>query len=89
MRATNRVRGRVAGLLGDRRYADQYERSFDVRSAFLPARAMTAKSTEERVMTRSLVREVVEALILSTQSGSISSRENFLDSLLDKGAPLI
>jgi hypothetical protein len=41
MRATNRMRGRVAGLLGDQRNADQYERLFDVRSAFLHGRAIT------------------------------------------------
>lgn len=89
MSATKRMRGRLAGLLGDRLYADQYERLFNVRSAFLHGRAMTAISTKERVMARSLAREVVEALILATQSGPISSREDFLDGLLDKGAPLI
>jgi hypothetical protein len=89
MRATDRMRGRVAGLLGDRRYADQYERLFDVRSAFLHGRAMTAISTEERVIARSLARQVVEALILATRAGSVSSREDFLDDLLDTGAPLI
>ncbi len=89
MRATNRMRGRVAGLLGDRRYADQYERLFDVRSAFLHGRAMTAISTKERVMARSLARQVVEALILAAGAGPIGSREDFLDGLLDKGAPLI
>ncbi|MGL9623661.1 hypothetical protein QRQ56_37475 [Bradyrhizobium sp. U531] len=52
MRATNRMRGRVAGLLGDRRFADQYEQLFNVRSAFLHGRAMTAISTNERVMAR-------------------------------------
>lgn len=89
LRATDKMRGRVAGLLGDRRYADQYERLFDVRSAFLHGRAMTAISTKERVMARSLARQVVEALILATQAGAISSREDFLDGLLDKGAPLL
>jgi hypothetical protein len=89
MRATNRMRGRVAGLLGDRSHADQYEQLFDIRSAFLHGRAMTDISTQEQVMARSLARQVVEALILATQSGQISSREDFLDSLLDKGAPLI
>jgi len=88
MRATNRMRGRVAGLLGDRRYADQYERLFNVRSAFLHGRAMTDISTEERVMARWLAREVVEALILATQTPT-PSREDFLDGLLDKGAPLL
>lgn len=89
LRATDKVRGRVAGLLGDRRYADQYEQIFDVRSAFLHGRAMAAISTKERVMARSLAREVVEALILAIQAGPISSREDFLDGFLDKGAPLL
>lgn len=89
MSPTKRMRGRVAGLLGERRCADQYERLFDVRSAFLHGRAMAAISTKERVMARSLAREVVEALVLATQVGPISSREDFLDGLLDKGAPLL
>lgn len=89
MRATNRMRGRVAGLLGGRPDADQYEHLFEVRSAFLHGRTMTAISTNERVMARSLARRTVEALILATRAGPITSREDFLDGLLDKGAPLI
>lgn len=89
LRATDKMRGRVAGLLGGRSYADQYEWLFDLRSAFLHGRAMTAISTKERVMARSLARQVVEALILTTQAGPISSREDFLDGLLDKGASLL
>ncbi|MET4323987.1 hypothetical protein [Bradyrhizobium sp. RT5a] len=50
---------------------------------------MTAISTKERVMARSLARQVVEALILATGAGPIGFREDFLDSRLDKGAPLI
>ena len=57
MRATNRMRGRVAGLLGDRSHADQYEQLFDIRSAFLHGRAMTDISTQEQVMARSLARQ--------------------------------
>ncbi len=89
MRATDRMRGRVAGLLGGRQHADEYERVFEVRSAFLHGRAMTAISTEERVTARSLARQIVEALILATRAGPIVSREDFLDGLLDKGAPFI
>ena len=89
LRATDKMRGRVAGLLGSRRHADQYEQLFNVRSAFLHGRAMAAISTEERVMARSLSRKVVEALILATQAGPTPSREDFLDELLDKGARLI
>lgn len=89
MRATDRMRGRLAGLLGDRRYSDQYETLFSVRSAFLHGRTMAAISTDERVLARSLARQVVEALILATQAGPIASREDFLDGLLDRGAPMI
>lgn len=89
MSPTKRMRGRVAGLLDGRSYADQYERLYDLRSAFLHGRAMTAISTEERGMARSLARKVVEALILATRTGPVSSRENVLDDLLDKGAALL
>jgi len=89
MRATNRRRGRVAGLLGGRSHADQYEQLFGIRSAFLHGRAMTDISTQEQVMARSLARQVVAALILATRAGPLSSREDFLDGLLDAGAPLI
>ncbi len=89
LRATDKMKGRVAGLLSGRSYADQYEQLFDLRSAFLHGRAMTAISTKERVMARSLARQVVEALVLAMRAGPIGSREGFLDGLLDKGAPLI
>lgn len=89
MRATNRMKGRVAGLLGGRSYADQYEQLFDIRSAFLHGRAMMDISTQEQVMARSLARQVVEALILATRAGPVPSRENFLDGQLDAGTLLI
>lgn len=88
LRVTDKMRGRIAGLLGDRKFADQYERLFNIRSAFLHGRTMTAISTEEQVMARSLARQVVEQLVLAADAGSISSREAYLDDLLDKGAPL-
>lgn len=87
--ATKRMCGRVAGLLGDPRYAEHYEQLFDVRSAFLHGRTMSAISSQERVMARSLARRVVEALMLATQTGPIVSREHFLDDMLDKGATKI
>lgn len=89
LRATDKMKGRVAGLLNGYSYANQYEQLFDLRSAFLHGRAMTAISTKERVMARSLARQVVEALVLATRAGPLGSREGFLDGLLDKGAPLI
>ena len=92
VRAADRSFGRRWGLHAfdvGRQFADQYEQVFEVRSAFLHGRAMTAISTKERVLARSLARQVVEALILATRVGPILSREDFLDGLLDKGAQLI
>lgn len=89
LKVTDKMRSRIAGLLGDPKFADQYDRLFNIRSAFLHGRTMTAISTEEQVVARSLARQVVERLILAADAGPISSREAFLDDLLDKGAPLI
>jgi hypothetical protein len=50
---------------------------------------MSTISTDERVMARSLAREVVEATILAARDQRIVSREDFLDTLLDKGAGLV
>lgn len=89
MGATNKVRGRIAGLLGNRRFADQFDRLFNVRSAYLHGRAMTSISTQEQNNARSLARQIVEAMVSATCTSIISSREIFLDDLLDKGALLI
>jgi hypothetical protein len=89
MTATNRMRSRVAGLLGNSGYAAQYEQLFNVRSAFLHGRTMNAISSSERVLARSLARRVVEALICATLQGPITTREAFLDDLLDRGLPLL
>ena len=50
---------------------------------------MTAISTKDRVLARSLARLVVEALILAAQAGPVPSREGFLDGLLNRGDLLI
>jgi hypothetical protein len=89
MTATKRMQCRIAGLLGDRKYADQYGQLFDLRSAYLHGRAMSTISTVERVMARSLARHVVQALVLAVECGPISSREEFLATLLSHGAALI
>jgi hypothetical protein len=83
------MRGRIAGLLGHKRFADEYEKLFNLRSAFLHGRTMKAISTSERVLARSLARQVVQGLILAAKEASIVSREAFLDGLLDRGTPLL
>ena len=50
---------------------------------------MSAISAQERVMARSLDRQIVVALVLATQARQIVSREDFLDDLLDIGAAMI
>ncbi len=89
MGVTKKMRGRVAGLLGDQQFADQYDHLFNLRSAYLHGRNMSVISTRDRVSARSLARQVVEAMILASQTATISSRESFLDDLLDQGALLI
>ncbi|CAN7606114.1 hypothetical protein LJR220_005571 [Bradyrhizobium sp. LjRoot220] len=88
MGATKRMRSRVAGLLGDRRFADEYEALFNIRSAYLHGRNMQSISTRERVLARSLARQVVEALILAAQANPVVSREAYIDDLLDRGLVL-
>jgi hypothetical protein len=89
MGVTKKMRGRVAGLLGDRCFADQYDQLFNLRSAYLHGRNMPAISTRDRISARSLARQVVEAMINASQTAPLYSRERFLDDLLDQGAPMI
>ncbi|MGR9258416.1 hypothetical protein [Rhizobium leguminosarum] len=86
--ATKRLRHRVGGLLGNRTFGDQFDRLFNIRSAFLHGRPMGAISSKDRVDTRSLARRVVCALIEATTTGSFLSREEYLDDLLDAGLQL-
>tara|TARA_R110002049_G_C9165958_1_gene561440 strand:- start:573 stop:1919 length:1347 start_codon:yes stop_codon:yes gene_type:complete len=89
MGVTKKMRGRVAGLLGNQQFADQYDHLFNLRSAYLHGRNMSVISTRDRVSARSLARQVVEAMISASQTAILSSRESFLDDLLDQGAPMI
>jgi hypothetical protein len=87
--ATRRVGARVAALLGDARFADQYSDLFEVRSEYLHGRTMKAISTTQRVSARRLARRVVEALIGAAVHSPPPSREHFLGSLLDAGVQLV
>lgn len=86
---TWRLSARIAALLGGRVFADEYERLFRVRSAFLHGRAMGAISTAERVLARQLSRQVVAALVDQGLTNTVSSREDHLQRLLDRGASLL
>jgi len=62
---------------------------FDRLVAWLCAGKVGAVLCQDALMARSLARAVVDVLIHATHAGPISSREDFLDGLLDKGAPLL
>lgn len=89
MKATKKLGVRIAGLLDDRQVALEYYRLFNVRSAYLHGRVMKDISTKDRVLARSLARQVVEALIISVRQGPVLTREEFLDDLVDKGKLLL
>ena len=86
---TRRVAARIAALLGDRTFAQQYDHLFGVRSAFLHGRAMGEISTAERVLARKLARLVVEGLVREATTAVVVSREDHLQMLLDRGAALL
>ncbi|WP_017958489.1 hypothetical protein [Rhizobium leguminosarum] len=86
--ATRRMRHRVSGLLGKRTFGDQFDRLFNIRSAFLHGRPMGGISSEDRVNARSLARRVACAVIDAATTGSFQSREDYLDDLLDAGLQL-
>jgi hypothetical protein len=89
LNATKRMRGRVAGLLASGVAGTEYKQLFDIRSAFLHGRPMQAVSSAERLRTRLLARQVVEALVLSASECPVTTRESFLDTLLDRGLTLL
>jgi hypothetical protein len=87
--ATKRVAARVAALLGDSAFANDYQRLFNVRSEFLHGRSMGAISTEEQVLARRLSRQVVCALIHAADQRTPMRRELYLEGLLDQGRGMI
>lgn len=83
--ATKRLQRRVSGLLGNQRFGEQYDRLFNLRSAFLHGRQMGDISSKERVEARSLARQVVIAIIEAATTVKPGSRESYLDGLVDAG----
>lgn len=84
--ATQRMAVRVSSLLGSPEHGTMYSRLFDLRSAFLHGRPVQPISVEDRVSARRLARRVALELIEVAGSSEIGSREDWLDTLLAKGA---
>jgi hypothetical protein len=91
LNSTCRLRARLVALLTDRSAADLHRRLFHLRSDYVHGRGSEKIiSSKEKTEARSLARRVVEALV--TQANEVNtpaSREEFLSSLLDRGAPLL
>jgi hypothetical protein len=79
---TRRLRNRVSALLGAGREGEDYNRLFNLRSAFLHGRAMDAIPGKERVVARRLARRVVNAVVeAAVAAPALQSREAYLRGL--------
>jgi hypothetical protein len=83
--ATERVAARVGAVLNDPSSVQAYKDLFELRSTFVHGRAGLQKvSTAQRVMARSLAREVARGLVdLALQGARL--RTDVLSDLLDQG----
>lgn len=90
LNSTSRLRARIAALLTDRSAADLHRMLFDLRSDYVHGRGSEKViSSKEKTEARSLARRVVEALVTrANEVNTPATREEFLSSLLNRGAPL-
>ena len=84
--ATQRMAARISGLLGSPDHGKMYSRLFDQRSAFLHGRPVQSISVDDRISARRLARRVIQKLIEVAEASAIGSREDWLGTLLAKGA---
>lgn len=83
--ATGRTAWRLSALLGDWDAGPTFKALFKERSQFVHGETMSMISADSRRSARSLARRCVRALIESP--ADVSSREAFLDSLLNRLPP--
>lgn len=87
--ATQRVKARIAALLGDVQAAIDYGDLFELRSAYVHGRGGLSKvSTQEQVRARGLARRVTSALV-GLSAHRCRPRDEVLAELLDRGAPML
>ena len=83
--ATFRLATRLSALLGSKRAGEDFDKLFDLRSAFVHGRSMSPITGEDRLLARRLARRTVEALVKAAlETPAPSSRETYLSSLLAK-----
>jgi hypothetical protein len=85
-KATECVKRRIAGLLGDAAVAADYGELFDLRSQFVHGRSMTAIRGEDRCRARSLARLTASALVERACDTMPSDREGELEKLRTAGS---
>lgn len=88
-KATECVKRRLAGLLGDAAVAADYSELFDLRSQFVHGRSMTAISGEDRCRARSLARRAAAALVERACDAAPSDRVADLAKLRTAGSALL
>ncbi|MBQ1562078.1 hypothetical protein [Caulobacter sp.] len=87
--ATECVRRRLAGLLGDAAVAADYGELFELRSQFVHGRSMTTISGEHRCRARSLARRTAAALVERACDAMPSERAADLATLRTVGSAVL
>lgn len=81
---------RLSALLGAQEDSQSFRTLFNMRSEYLHGRQMSSISTAERMLARRLARRTVQALYrVALETPALSSRETYLDALLDAGLGVI
>jgi hypothetical protein len=85
-----RISARLAGLLGSKSDADNFNDLYELRSEYLHGRLMSPIGTPSRMLARSMARRTVVALVAAaTAQAKGMTRDRFLDQFLTTGATLL
>jgi hypothetical protein len=79
--ATKRIAHRIAALTGERAKADSFNRLFKLRSDFVHGKSVDLILPIERMMARSLTREVISRLVDAAIAEAGVGREQYLERL--------
>lgn len=83
--ATARTAARLSALLRDQNAQADYAHLFNTRSEFVHGRRMEAIPGKDRLLARRLARRVIVALLDVAKTGQVTSRDNYLQKLLQIG----
>jgi hypothetical protein len=86
--AGKKMQARIASLVGVAEATD-FDRLYNLRSAFLHGRKMQAISTSDHLRARTIARLVVQSLIDAANQQVVSDRNAFLDCQTLAGLPLL